>query len=101
MSMIAVSIDVTLVEKARLKEVTRQNGKPAKFLELILIETPNGKFGDYMVKQQVTKEERDARKEMPILGNGKILGGSRPAKTNAPAPRPAASDKPKSDNPFD
>ena len=97
--MITLSIDVTLIDKSRLKEVTRRDGKPAKFLELVLIDTPNGQYGDFMVKQGVTKEEREARKEMPILGNGKILGGNRPAKTEQV--KKPASDKPKSDNPFD
>lgn len=73
--MIILSIDVTLIDKKRMKEVTRQSGAKAKFLELVLIETPDGKHGDYMVKQGVTKEEREAKIEMPILGNGKNVGG--------------------------
>ena len=77
---IVLNIDVTQVEKSRLKTITRKNGKEAKFLELVLIETPNGQYGDYMVKQQVTKEERAAKKEMPILGNGKIIGGCKSAR---------------------
>ncbi len=86
--MISISIDVTLIDKARIKVVTRQNGAVAKFVDLILIDTPEGKYGDYMVKQQVTKEEREARIEMPILGNGKIIGGSKPeAKQRPPQPR--------------
>jgi len=73
--MITLSIDVTQIDKSRLKEITRKNGQKAKFLELILIETPDGQYGDYMVKQGLTKEEREARVEMPILGNGKNVGG--------------------------
>jgi hypothetical protein len=73
--MITLSIDVTQIDKTRLKEITRKNGQKAKFLELILIETPDGQYGDYMVKQGITKEEREARVEMPILGNGKNVGG--------------------------
>jgi hypothetical protein len=30
-----------------------------------------------MIKQQVTQEERKARLEMPIIGNGKNVGGNR------------------------
>lgn len=74
--MITISIDVTLLDKARFKSVTRQNGKDAKFCDLVLIETPDGKYGDFMVKQDCTKEERAAKVEMPILGNGKIRGGA-------------------------
>lgn len=58
----------------------------AKFLELVLIETPNGRFGDFIVKQSCTKEERAARKEMPILGNGKNFEarGGAPRRDSAP-----------------
>ena len=80
--MIILSINVLKLDKARFKNVTLKNGDAATFCDLVLIETPNGQYGDYMVKQGVTKEESAARKEMPILGNGKIVGkgsGSRPA----------------------
>jgi len=70
---ITLSIDVTLLEKARFKEVKRKDGRIAKYCELVLIDTPNGKYGDFLVKQGVTKEERANRIEMPILGNGKNL----------------------------
>lgn len=72
--MISISIDVTLLDKARFKRVTRRDGTEAVFCELIAIDTPAGKFGDYMVKQEVSKEERAQRVEMPILGNGKTIG---------------------------
>ena len=75
--MITLSIDVTQIDKTRLKQVTRRNGEKAKFLELILIETPDSEYGDYMVKQGLTKEEREARVEMPILGNAKNVGGGK------------------------
>jgi len=71
--MITLSIDVTKMDKARFKHITRKNGEKAIFAELVLIETPNGEFGDYMVKQSVTKEERENKVQLPILGNGKDL----------------------------
>lgn len=83
--MILASIDVLLLDKARFKEVIRKNGKKAIFAELILIETPNGAHGDYMIKQGVTKEEREARIQMPILGNGKNAGGGSRRTDSAPA----------------
>jgi len=83
--MISVSIDVTLLSKSRFKEVTRKNGKVAKFANLILIETPGGNFGDYMVKEQTTPEERHAKLDLPILGNGKNLQkGERSQKESEP-----------------
>ena len=72
--MIKISIDCVQIDKAKLKTVTRRNGETARFLELVLIETPNGEFGDYMVKQDTTKEEREGGVKLPILGNGKIVG---------------------------
>ena len=71
--MIVLSIDVTRLQKERFKEVTRRDGQLAKYAELILIETPGSEYGDYIVKQQVSKEERDRRVEMPILGNAKNI----------------------------
>ncbi len=68
--MILVKIDVTKLDKKRFF-----TGAKGTYADLILIETPNGEYGDYMVKQQVTKEEREARLQMPILGNAKIMGG--------------------------
>lgn len=68
--MITLKIDVNKIDKSRLFK-----GQKGTYLDLVLIETPGGKFGDYMVKQSQTKEEREARKEMPILGNGKKIGG--------------------------
>lgn len=69
--MITLSIDVTKLDKGRFKPVTRKNGEKAIFCELVLIETPNGEYGDYMVKQSVTKQEREEGVQLPILGNGR------------------------------
>ena len=100
--MITISIDVTLLDKARFKEVNRRNGSKAVFAELILIDSPNSEYGDYIVKQQVTKEERAARKEMPILGNGKVLdfkkGG--PSAKHTTTPEADEVGKPQDDVPF-
>lgn len=71
--MILIKIDVTKLDKARFFK-----GAKGTYCDLVLIETPNGEYGDYMVKQSVTKEERAANLQMPILGNGKIMGATRP-----------------------
>jgi len=75
--MISISLDVLSLDKSRFKPFTKKNGQKAIYADLILIETPNGKYGDFMVKQSATKEEREQRKEMPILGNGKYIGSTR------------------------
>lgn len=78
--MILVKLDVTKLDKNRFFK-----GAKGTYCDLVLIETPGGEYGDYMVKQSVTKEERAAKLQMPILGNGKIMGGGMPA----PAPKHA------------
>lgn len=89
--LITLSIDVTQLDRARFKEIVRKGNGPragmkAVFVDLVLVATPDSEFGDYIVKQQVTKDERAARLEMPILGNGK-------AWDNGPA-KPQAKDEP-------
>lgn len=71
--MISISIDLRLIDAAKVKHMTRQSGAEASFLNLVLIETPGGKYGDYMVKQESTKEERAAKVQTAILGNGKTI----------------------------
>lgn len=67
--MILIKIDVLKLDKNRFFK-----GAKGTYCDLVLIETPDGEYGDYMVKQSVTKEEREAKLQMPILGNGKIIG---------------------------
>lgn len=69
---IKLSIDVQKIDKNRLYQ-----GAKGKYLNVVLIETPGGQYGDYMVVQEVTKEEREAGEKGPILGNGKNLGGGK------------------------
>lgn len=64
--MIAVKIDFDKIDESKLFQ-----GKKGRYLDLVLIPTPNGKYGDYLVKQSQTKEERERGEEVPILGNGK------------------------------
>jgi hypothetical protein len=87
--MITLSIDVTKLDKTRFKHVTRRNGEPAIFCELVLFETPNGEFGDYMVKQGLTKAERDEGIQLPILGNGKDVVSVQRVRDAVKAPAPA------------
>ncbi len=76
-SIIAGKIDCTKIEKARLF-----SGKAGqKWLDVVLIPTPNSKYDDdYVICQSVSKEEREKGIKGPILGNAKILGG-KPAET--------------------
>jgi hypothetical protein len=68
--MISVSINVSKIDKAHLYE-----GKQGKYLNLVLWETPDDKYGnDYRVVQGVSKEARAAGTKGAILGNAKIVG---------------------------
>lgn len=79
--MITLSIDVNKIDKSRF--FSKKNG--AKMLDLVLIETPNNKYGtDYMVVQSQTKEERENRVKSTILGNARIIERRAGATTKAP-----------------
>jgi len=99
-----LSIDVTKIDKTRLKEVKLKSGAAAKYLNLTLIENRNGqdKWGnDGMVVESATKEERQQGKRGAILGNYKIQGVRRDEVEPASAAAPEATEQPESDDvPF-
>ena len=66
--MITLKIDVTKIDKNRLFR-----GEKGTYLDCVLIETPNSEYSDYMIKQSVSKEERENGVEGNILGNAKIF----------------------------
>jgi hypothetical protein len=78
---IKVSIDVTKLDKAFF--FTGKNG--GKYVDLILWESTNDKFGnDFSVKQgfpkEVTEKHKAAGVKIPFVGNAKWMG----QKPNAP-----------------
>lgn len=66
---ISFNVNVDKLDKKRLFK-----GKKGRYLDLVLWETPESEYGDYMVKQRGEKGDK-----MPILGNGKYYE----PKTNA------------------
>lgn len=69
--MIVGKIDVTKIDKELL--FTGKNG--AKYLDIVLWESPDDKYGnDYRIDQGVNKEARAAGKKGAILGNAKVKG---------------------------
>ena len=93
--MISVKIDVTKIDKSRLFD--GKNG--AKYLDLILIESKNDKYGnDFMVKQSVSKSDREAGVNLPILGNAKDMSKKRPEQYQTPNERTTGNEP--SDIPF-
>jgi len=68
---IGCSIDVTKIDKSYI--VTDDKGR--KWLRLRLVNTPDSQYqSDYMVVQDLPKEDREAGKQGAILGNGKAWG---------------------------
>ncbi len=93
--MITLKIDVTKINKDRLYK-----GEKGTYLNCTLIDTPNSEYGDYMIVEETTKEEREASKKGTILGNAKII---RPKSEQTTFQKPAASQTnaaPDSDLPF-
>lgn len=66
--MITLKIDVTKIDKKRLYK-----GQKGTYLSCVMIETPNSEYGDYMIVEETTKEEREAGTKGTILGNAKVL----------------------------
>lgn len=73
---IELDIDVKKLNKNKLKVTDK-----GIYAKITLIETPNGKYGQWMAVEKQTKEERDAKEKGNILGNGKNFnwGDSKPA----------------------
>ena len=66
--MITAKIDVSKIDKSKLYK-----GEKGVYLNVVLIETPNSEYSDFMVVQETTREEREAGIKGGILGNAKIL----------------------------
>ena len=66
--MIVAKIDVNKIEKHRLYK-----GEKGTYLNVVLIETPESPYDDFMIVQEIPKEERKAGNQGVILGNARIL----------------------------
>jgi hypothetical protein len=65
--MITGKINLSKIDKGRLFK-----GEKGIYLDFVMFETKDNKFGDdYMIKQALSKEDREAGVEAPILGNAK------------------------------
>lgn len=70
------SIDLTKIDKTRIKEVQKKDGTTGKFLNLVMMtnEQPDQYGNDGFIAESVTKEEKEAGKRGNILGNCKQVG---------------------------
>ena len=65
------SINLSAIDKSKLFD-----GKKGKYLDIVLVPTPNGKYHDWMIVQNTSKDE-----ESIILGNaGKKFDDQVPVK---------------------
>lgn len=64
--MIAVKINLSKIDKNRLYK-----GEKGIYLDVVMFETPNSEYNDWIVKQSISKEEREKGVELPICGGGK------------------------------
>ena len=71
--MISLSINVSKIDKARLFQ-----GKKGQYLDAVLIPTPQSDYGDYMIVESISKEERDAGNKGTIIGNAKNINRATP-----------------------
>ena len=62
------SIDVLKINKEKLYK-----GKKGTYLNVVLIPTPNSDYGDWMIVEEASEEERKAGEKGSILGNAKVL----------------------------
>ena len=69
--MIFGKIDVNKIDKDKLFK-----GEKGTYLDIVIIETPNSEYSDYMIKQSTKKDEDDI-----ILGNAKNYRREDPAPT--------------------
>jgi len=98
---IKVKIDVTKIDKARLFQ--GKNG--AKYLDCTLLgkDEPDQYGNDFMVVQDVTKEERLAGTRGAILGNAKYMEqrqGDAPKARRATPPAASSQDDDSDSVPF-
>ena len=68
--MIQLSINVAKLDKTRFIK-----GEKGVYCPLLMIETPGNKFGDdYLIRQDMTKEERESgAARLPVVGNARNI----------------------------
>lgn len=99
MRIIAIKIDCTKITKSRL--YLGKGG--AKYLSALAMELdqPDQYGNNWRIVEAVSKEERQAGKRGPILGNGKNIGGAKRSDVKPAATEPQSDGPPpEEDVPF-
>jgi len=95
---LSVKIDVSKIDKSRLFK-----GEKGTYLDLTtFIDTENpGQYGDHgFISQSISKEEKAANVQTPILGNVKVFYQDKPANQPASGGASQADDGFSDDIPF-
>lgn len=73
MSVIKLKVNVSKLNKDKLYK-----GETGMWAEIVLIPTPESEWGDYVIREGITKEERLDGKKGTILGNADIIVKNEP-----------------------
>lgn len=78
---INAQIDLSKIDKTKIKEVTLKSGRTAKYLDISIVVTdePDNYGNNASISIGQTKEEREAKKDRVFIGNGKITWTDKPA----------------------
>lgn len=96
------SIDLTKIDKTKIKEVQCKDGHTGKFIDIsILINDEQDKFNNICsVSMGQTKEEREAKVPTVYLGNGKRVWVAKTENTSFKPESIPLSEMPNDDLPF-
>lgn len=85
MGFLKLSINVTKVDKAKLYK-----GKNGVYLNCVVYENdqPDQFDNTHVIKEDLSKEDRDAGKKPQIIGNGKWIEPQRREQKTTPRPQP-------------
>jgi len=73
-------VEGVLTLKVNLDKIDLEHtvkGKLGRWCDMVLIETPESQWNDFMLVQDIGKELRDKGERGPILGNGIVFKGTR------------------------
>jgi len=93
--MIRGKINVSKIDKDKLYK-----GEKGVYLDVVLIPTPNSQFGDFMICQEISQEERLAGNKGAILGNAKNIVPRTKRPTGVAASAPPEPKQGEDDVPF-
>lgn len=73
---INLSIDLSLIEKSKIKEIPKKDGTKGKFYDIVVFtrDEPDNYGNTASVISQQSKDDRDNKVKPTYIGNGKIAG---------------------------